>query len=97
MIFATHTVTVTPTVGTRTHSSRPAARFGLGVAGTPSGPNVSAKAIAISTPQAGGHPDITTEFTLEHPGEPEAAQNVVFNAPTGIFGNPRAATECKRI
>jgi hypothetical protein len=66
----------------------------LGVAGAASGPSVSAKAIAISTPQAGGHPDLTTEFSLEHPGEPEAAQNVVFDAPTGVFGNPRAATEC---
>jgi hypothetical protein len=49
---------------------------------------------AMSTSQAGGHPDLTTSFTLEAPGAPEAARNVVFNAPTGVFGNPRAATEC---
>ncbi len=48
----------------------------------------------MSTSQAGGHPDLTTEFTLEHPGAPEGAQNVIFDAPTGVFGNPRAATEC---
>ena len=48
----------------------------------------------LSTSQAGGHPDITTSFSLASPGQPEAAQDVVFNAATGIFGNPRVATEC---
>ncbi|MBA3865547.1 MAG: hypothetical protein H0X42_04245 [Solirubrobacterales bacterium] len=49
----------------------------------------------MSTSQAGGHPDLTTDFTLANPGAPEAAQNVVFQAPTGVFGNPRAAIECQ--
>jgi hypothetical protein len=44
--------------------------------------------------QAGGHPDLTTEFTLEDPGSPEAAKNVIFNAPEGVFGNPNALTRC---
>jgi hypothetical protein len=48
----------------------------------------------MSTSQAGGHPDLTTSFALESPGAPEAAKNVIFNAPTGVFGNPRAAIEC---
>jgi hypothetical protein len=48
----------------------------------------------MSTNQAGGHPDLTTSFELEEPGAPEAAQNVLFNAPTGVFGNPRAITLC---
>ena len=48
----------------------------------------------MSTAQAGGHPDLTTSFVLENPGTPEAAQNVIFNAPTGVFGNPRAITLC---
>src|SRR5690349_21853306 len=47
-----------------------------------------------SDPQAGGHPDLTTYFSLEDPGKPEAAKNVVFNAPEGIFGNPNALTRC---
>ena len=47
-----------------------------------------------STTQAGGHPDLSTSFTLDSPGEPEAAQNVIFNAPEGIFGNPNAITHC---
>lgn len=41
---------------------------------------------------AGGHPDLSTEFTLQSPGE--AARNVTFNTPAGIFGNPNAATRC---
>ena len=44
--------------------------------------------------QAGGHPDLETSFTLDNPGEPEAAKNVIFNAPTGLFGNPNAIDQC---
>ena len=29
-----------------------------------------------------------------NPGAPEAAQNVIFNAPEGVFGNPNAITHC---
>ena len=28
------------------------------------------------------------------PGAPEAAQNVIFNAPEGLFGNPNAVAPC---
>jgi hypothetical protein len=48
----------------------------------------------MSTSQAGGHPDLVTSFELEEPGTPEAARNVIFNAPTGVFGNPEAITQC---
>ena len=51
-------------------------------------------ATTSSDPQAGGHPDLNTSFTLASPGEPEAAQTVIFNAPTGVFGNPNALTRC---
>ena len=44
--------------------------------------------------QAGSHPDLTTIFSLEDPGEPEAAKNIEFNAPEGVFGNPNALTRC---
>jgi hypothetical protein len=44
--------------------------------------------------QAGSHPDLTTTFALEDPGAPEAAKNVEFNAPEGVFGNPNALTRC---
>ena len=47
-----------------------------------------------STAQAGGHPDLETSFTLQNPGEPEAAKNVIFNAPQGVFGNTNAITQC---
>ena len=50
-----------------------------------------------STPTAGGHPDLTTSFELESPGVPESAQNVAFNAPEGVFGNPNAITECTSV
>jgi hypothetical protein len=47
-----------------------------------------------SDSQAGGHPDLITSFALKDPGSPEAAKNVVFNAPEGVFGNPNAITRC---
>jgi hypothetical protein len=47
-----------------------------------------------SDTQAGGHPDFGTSFTLDNPGAPEAVQNVIFNAPEGLFGNPYAITHC---
>jgi hypothetical protein len=67
----------------------------VGLSGGKSGHTINASEVIISTPQAGGHPDLTTTFTLESPGEPEAARNIIFNAPTGVFGNPRAITECR--
>ena len=47
-----------------------------------------------STTQAGAHPDLITSFTLHEPGVQEAARNVIFNAPTGLFANPSAALRC---
>jgi len=47
-----------------------------------------------SDSQAGGHPDLTTSFTLKDPGAPEAAKNATFDAPEGLFGNPNALTRC---
>jgi hypothetical protein len=44
--------------------------------------------------QAGSHPDLTTVFSLEDPGKPEAAKNIEFNSPAGVFGNPNALTRC---
>ena len=47
-----------------------------------------------TTTAAGAHPDFSTSFTLHNPGDPEAVQNVIFNAPEGLFGNPYAITHC---
>jgi hypothetical protein len=44
--------------------------------------------------QAGGHPNLETTFTLHNPGNPEAAKDVTFNAPQGLFGNINAITKC---
>jgi hypothetical protein len=55
---------------------------------------IEALSTTMSSSAAGAHPDLETEFTLEAPGEPEAARNVTFEAPTGVFGNPRAITQC---
>jgi hypothetical protein len=43
---------------------------------------------------AGGHPDLSTSFRLSEPGVDQAARNVIFDAPEGIFGNPYAVTHC---
>ncbi len=51
-------------------------------------------ATTTSTTQAGGHPDLETSFMLNSPGEPESAQNVIFEAPQGVFGNTNAITQC---
>ena len=51
----------------------------------------------MSTNLAGGHPDLETSFELEEPGQPEAAQNVIFNAPEGVFGNPNAIAQCTSV
>jgi hypothetical protein len=50
--------------------------------------------VTTSTTQAGGHPDLGMSFSLESPGAPEAAQNVVVDVPEGLFGNPNAITRC---
>lgn len=47
-----------------------------------------------SNSEAGGHPDLSTSFRLAEPGVEEAARNVIFQAPEGIFGNPYAITHC---
>jgi hypothetical protein len=47
-----------------------------------------------STSEAGAHPDFGTSFTLHNPGAPEAARDVIFNAPEGVFGNPYAISHC---
>jgi hypothetical protein len=44
--------------------------------------------------QAGSHPDLTTEFSLAEPGIHEAAKDVTFEAPEGVFGDPGALTRC---
>jgi hypothetical protein len=52
---------------------------------------------ASSDTAAGGHPDLTTSFTLADAGNPEAARNVTFNAPEGLFGNPNALFKCAPV
>ena len=49
---------------------------------------------SVSTDQAGGHPDVSFDFALDNPGEPEAARDVVLNAAGGLFGNPNAVRRC---
>ena len=76
--------------------------LGLAVAlGSMALPSVAAGSLGIesfsttsSDHTAGGHPDLTTTFMLEEPGVEEAARNVIFEAPEGIFGNPYAITHC---
>ena len=55
---------------------------------------ISSFGVTTSTTAAGAHPDLTASFTLEEPGEPEAAENVTVNLPQGVFGNPNAIPTC---
>jgi hypothetical protein len=50
--------------------------------------------VTTSTTQAGGHPDLSALVELESPGEPEAAKELIVEAPEGVFGNPRAIDQC---
>jgi hypothetical protein len=50
--------------------------------------------VSTSSTAAGGHPDLSASFTLAEPGEPEAAESVAVNLPTGVFGNPNAIPTC---
>jgi hypothetical protein len=50
-----------------------------------------------STSKAGAHPDFTTSFSLQKPGEPESAENVSFESPQGIFGNTNATPQCSAV
>ncbi|MGA8746019.1 MAG: hypothetical protein WB507_09155 [Solirubrobacterales bacterium] len=58
---------------------------------------IASFATTSSTSQAGGHPDLKTSFTLKALGKEEAPQNVSFNAPQGVFGDPNALTQCTSV
>jgi hypothetical protein len=49
-----------------------------------------------STSEAGAHPDLRTHFKLGGSGG-EVAKNVIFNAPQGLYGNPKVLTECSSL
>ena len=70
----------------------------LMITATPAGAtqDITSFSTTVSTSQAGGHPNMTTSFSLDSPGAPEAARNIEFNAPEGVFGNPNAVTKCTR-
>jgi len=50
-----------------------------------------------TTSEAGAHPDLHTRFKLQGAGAPEAAKNITFNAPQGVFGNPAVLTACDAL
>jgi hypothetical protein len=58
---------------------------------------INSFSVTSSTSQAGGHPDLGMSFSLESPGEPEAAQDVIVNTPEGLFGNPNATIQCTSV
>ncbi len=71
--------------------------FGLALLATPpalASEGINTFTVTASSTAAGAHPDLTTSFTLDSPGAPEAARNVSFNAPEGLFGNPKVVTQC---
>jgi hypothetical protein len=50
--------------------------------------------VHTSSTQAGAHPDLTTSFVLEDPGQPNAASDIQIDLPGGVSGNPNAITAC---
>jgi hypothetical protein len=50
--------------------------------------------LTSSKTEAGGHPDVRSEFELEEEGTPDIAKDIEVNLPTGIFGNPGAISKC---
>ena len=80
---------------------RIAALLSVGVAflilAAPAGAQIAVEGFATesSDSQAGGHPDLTTTFSLAEPGIHESAREVLFEAPEGVFGNPNAVTPCR--
>jgi hypothetical protein len=52
---------------------------------------------SLSTNQAGGHPDVSFDFALQSPGEPQAAKEVIVDMPQGLFGNPNAIERCTSV
>jgi hypothetical protein len=66
----------------------------LGTASAAASEAIESFSVSTSDTTAGGHPDLSTSFALNSPGSPEAVQNVVFNAPEGLFGNPNAVAPC---
>ena len=55
---------------------------------------VSSFGVSLSDHEAGGHPNIRTEFSLADPAGPQVPREVEVQMPEGIFGNPGAVTKC---
>jgi hypothetical protein len=66
----------------------------IGVLPASASEGIASLQVSSSSSQAGGHPDLETSFTLEHPGQPEAAREISVQLPRGLFGNPNAAKKC---
>jgi len=88
--------TIGPYLTSRLAAIAAAATIALTLAASPAlaAQPITSFTTTTSETQAGGHPDFTTSFTLDSPGAPESARNVIFNAPEGLFGNPDAVTKC---
>ena len=67
------------------------------ISGSPGSKEIAATHVTIVKPMAGGHPDVETSFKLSNPGQPEAARNIIFNTPEGVFGNPEAVLQCTSL
>src|SRR5829696_560682 len=68
----------------------------LVLGGAPAQASQAVKTFTTSTSNTGAglHPDLFTSFSLDSPGKPESAKNVLFDAPEGVFGNTNAITKC---
>ena len=75
-----------------------AAGIAIAISAAPAAASDAIESFSTTTSdtQAGGHPNLSTSFTLTAPGSPEAARNAIFEAPQGLFGNPNALFKCTR-
>jgi hypothetical protein len=59
--------------------------------------NILAFEAGSTDSRVGMHPDLETNVTIAEAGNPEAARNIVFNLPQGMFGNPNAVPKCSSV
>jgi len=54
--------------------------------------------VQLPDSEAGAHPDLHTHIKLGNDGgTSEVAKNIAFDAPRGLFGNPRLLTQCTAL
>jgi hypothetical protein len=77
-----------------------AALMALGVSAAPAAAQsleISEFQTTSSSTLAGDHPDLETKFRLTGSGNPETPENLSFELPQGIYGNPSVLSQCSSV